>query len=48
MNYSAAMLNQIVPGDYIFRIVIFDAFQWPVFPILCFDAVHNCHSDLDI
>ena len=29
MNNSAAMLNQIVPSDYIFRIVIFDAFQWP-------------------
>ena len=26
MNNSAAMLNQIVPSDYIFRIIIFDAF----------------------
>ena len=26
MNNSVAMLNQIVPSDYIFRIIIFDAF----------------------
>ena len=26
MNNSAAMLNQIIPSDYIFRIIIFDAF----------------------
>ena len=26
MNNSAAMLNQIVPSDYIFRKIIFDAF----------------------
>ena len=48
MNNSAAMLNQIVPSDYIFRIIIFDAFQRPVFSLLCVDAVHDCHSNLDI
>ena len=43
MNYSAAMLDQIIPGDYIFRIIIFDAFKRSVFPVLCFDTVHDRH-----
>ena len=48
MKYSAAMLDQIVPGDHIFRIVIFYAFQRPVFLIFSIDAVHDRHSDLDV
>ena len=48
MNDSTAMLDQVVPGNNIFRIIIFDAFKRPVFPVFCFDAVHDSHSDLYI
>ena len=48
MDDSAAMLDQIVPGDDIFRIIIFDVFKRPVFPVLCFDAAHDRHGNLYI
>ena len=48
MNDSASMLDQIVPGNHIFWIIIFDVFKWPVFPVLCFEAVHDRHGNLDI
>ena len=48
VKYSAAMLDQVVSGDQILRIVVSDAFERSVFPILRVDAVHDCHSNLDI
>ena len=48
VKYSAAMLDQVVSGDQILRIIVSDDFQRPVFPFLRVDAVHDRHGDLDI
>ena len=44
----SAMLNEIVTGQKIFGIVITDAFQGTVFPILCLKVIHDRHADLHI
>ena len=48
MEYTAAVLNKIVPCNQIFRIIIVDAFKGTIFPVFCLDAVHDCHSNLNV
>lgn len=47
MSYPVSMLDQIVSGDNIFRITVFDVLKRSILPIFCFAAVHDSHSDLE-
>ena len=48
MEYSITMLDQIVSGNQILRIIVSDAFERTVFSVLRVDAVHDRHGNLDI
>ena len=48
MFYAASVLNKIISGKQIFRVIIFYAFQWTVFSVFSINTVHDCHRYLDI
>ena len=48
MQDAVPMLDKVISGYQVFRIVIFYLFKWPILPVFCFNAVHDCHCNLDI
>ena len=48
MDDPISSLDRVVSCQDIFRVIVLDRFQWPVFPVFRIPAVHNRHRHLKI